>query len=189
MGKKSETKFNNDHIYVHILQIKQIQRLIVDASSLIYLDKLNLLNLLSQNLSLFTITDIISEIGTDCQSRAQVTILPPLSHDPNYDKLISDRKIVLQAIATKMPVLSDDGRIVRAGFDGGFTVYQAIFIVLWLHFNNIISQTDYWNARNQLADFALYAPKLLAQADQLLFMFGKYFWNKKRHLIGAPGLR
>ena len=74
-----------------------------------------------------------------------------------------------------MPVLSDDRRIARAGFTAGFTVYQAIIMVLWLYFNNLITQNDYWNARNELADFARYAPTLLTKADELLFMFGKYF--------------
>jgi len=165
----------NDQILNDLEQLRALTTVLADTSSLIYLDKLSLLKLLSREIKLITIEEVASEFGFGPPHRLQVTILAGLSQSQDYPKLNTDRKLIAQAIAGKHCLLSDDRRILRAAIDMGLQAHCAIMMVLLLHFRGLIDLPAYEKARNQLADWARYDRRLISYADELCFMFGKFF--------------
>ena len=165
----------NDQILGELVGLQAIRSVLVDTSSLIYLEKLALLKLLSQEIKLKTIQEVANEFSAGSQIAFPITILPALSHIPGYTGLNTDRKLIAQAIAGKYCLLSDDRRILRSAIEAGLPAHAAIMMVLLLHFRGLIDQAGYEKARNQLADWARYDRQLLNYADQLYCMFGKFF--------------
>ena len=168
-------KKNVDSIFYQLQQIMSIKTVLADASSLIYLDKLGILPKLNQIIKLLSITEVIIEIGEKIPTTCTIKVLPSLDQNKEYAGLSTDRKLVFQAVSGHYCVLADDRRILRACIGSGLSAHAAIIMVALLYFHSLISLEEYSVYRSELADFARYDPDLLAYADELCFMFGKYF--------------
>lgn len=165
----------NDHILDDLKQLQAIKEILADTSSLIYLDKLSLIKLLTSEIKVMTISEVAREFGPSFTELSEISIVPSPLNQTDYANLDTDRKLLHQAAKNRIPLLSEDRRILRTGLEAGLQVHAAIMMVLLLYFRSRINLSDYERARDQLADWARYDRHLLSYADELSFMFGKFF--------------
>lgn len=168
-----------------------------DSSSLIVLDKLELLESFAAFARIALIDGVEKELGTLATKLAGVANIvrpstadtptpprknaskTPLPLEPAEIAFIlhplktTDRALVEAALPHRAPILAEDRRILRAAEDLDLPVIDSLSAALILHLANRIPAATYQNARATLATTYRYAPPLLARADNILFYHQK----------------
>lgn len=150
------TEFNIKKI---INDFKNFDSAFIDASSIIYLNKINLLNRLSKTLKLYTLDKIITEIGIIglnliiCKSKKTISI-------SNDDLLLK------YAIEKKIPVISDDKKILIKAGKNNLDYYNSIMMILFLFYKNVINNDNYTLYICELKKIARYSDDIFLKADR-----------------------
>jgi len=158
-----------------LANFNHMRQAVIDTSALIVLQKLEILELLAQALKLKTIAEVKAEFGSELP--VAISLLddfPPHGLPADYQRLITDRKLVAQAIARRHPLIAEDRRILKAGDEAGLPVYVTLVMVVFLVYRQMLDQSGYDHCRRRLATEYNYAPAVLHYADDLMLALEKY---------------
>ena len=129
---------------------------VADTSTLIYLERLRLLQLAAQSLRLVVIPQVVREFGTQPKGDLAVIEAPP---GP------ADQVVWQMAAALRLPVLTEDRGIIQKARKAGLPYYNALMVVLALHLQGFLNAKDCREALNQLPGFARYSPRVVAVGE------------------------
>lgn len=131
---------------------------IADTSTLIYLERLGLLDRAARCFSLLVIPQVVAEFGM----RPAGTIpLTAVASGP------ADLVICREASRLGLPVLSEDRHVLRAARAGQLSYYNTLMIVLAFCIQGELAPAAFADIRRELLVFARYAPQVVAVGDAL----------------------
>jgi hypothetical protein len=146
-----EIDFSEQAIAAALAGFQQLERAIIDASSMIYLTKAGYFLLVSRALKLFTLPEILSEVGFSVENISLLEPLPAVSND---------KKLLVTAVAGSLPVISEDKRVLLGAQRAGLLFYNALMLLNLLLFRRVIDRFEYLNYLNQLKQCARYHPQV-----------------------------
>jgi hypothetical protein len=131
---------------------------VVDTSTLIYLERLEVLSLAAHSFSLLLIPKVIAEYGC-CPEGCTLT--------PFNDTGTTDEQLCRAAQSLSQPVLSEDRQVLRRARALGLSFYNTLMLVLALCAQNTLPLAEYPHFRNRLCAFARYSPAVIATGDAM----------------------
>ena len=140
--------------------LADLKAVAVDACSLIYLDRVQMLESLAVQVKLITLPCIVAESRL---SDPPVTLII----DPN-DKLNNDQRLYALAEKLNLPLLSDDGDLLRKADKADRPHYNTLMMLILLFTKNTSSESELRRACSSLKSFARYQPKIWQYAEALL---------------------
>jgi len=151
----------NDEISREILKnLADLKAVAIDACSLIYLDRVQMLESLAAQVQLITFPCIVAESRL---SDPPVTLII----DPN-DELCNDQRIYALAEKLNLPLLSDDGDLLRKADKADKPHYNTLMMLILLLTRNALSKSELRRACSSLKSFARYHPTIWRYAEILL---------------------
>lgn len=135
--------------------IRQFDRLgnaMIDASSMIYLSKAGCLRRLAETIPLFTLPEIKAEAGEDSQS---VQIVKAANSE-----LSNDEKLMACAFESRLPLITEDRRIVLTAVEKELPVFNALMMLCFMLYRGVISEKEYGGFLKSLKDVAWYSRKV-----------------------------
>ena len=140
--------------------LTELKTVVVDACSLIYLDRLQMLENLASHIKLTTLPCIVAE------SRLSD---PPVNFiDDHNDKLNNDQRIYALAEKFNLPLLSEDGDLLRKAKNADRPHYNTLMMLILLFAQNSLSSSELRRAGSSLRSFARYQPTVWQYAETLL---------------------
>lgn len=149
----------NESLKSTLKQFSELERALIDTSSIIYLSRLKSIETLGQTIELFTIAEIEREYG----------LLPyPL-------KLISghlltkrvDDKLIFYAKDLNMALISEDKQILRRCNKLDLAYFNTLMMLQFMLFKKVLNQNAYDELYAHLKSFARYSPKVWAYGSAL----------------------
>ena len=143
-------------IYINNIfkQFHKLDKSFIDASSIIYLKKINLLNCLSDAIKLISIKEILEETGFNNLA------IEIYNHD--FDNSISnDEKLIRCSIQEKLPVITEDKKVLNLAKNAKIEYYNSLMMLNFLLYKDIINAVQYDSNYNLLIDYAWYSTKVL----------------------------
>ena len=131
---------------------------LIDTSTLIYLEKLALLERVVAVFSVATIAEVIREFGSTPKG---VTIYPA-------GEGATDRLLVQQAVRCNAVVFSEDKKVLRYAGRCGLEYYNTLMIVLALYGRGEIDSGVCASLLGRLEEFARYGENVRAFGKQVL---------------------
>jgi hypothetical protein len=131
-----------------VFRLSSLSSAIIDTSSLIYLSKINCLTLLAGSCKLFTIPDVVKEYG-GLIGDIEIVNAPPY-------KMITDQKLVRICIANKLPVISEDKKLLLDAQKKNIPYYNTLMVLNFLLLKNKINREEYAVLLEKLKTVARY---------------------------------
>ncbi len=128
----------------------------IDASSIIYMQKAGFLNLVMQNLELASLPEILKETGFEIRT------IKCLKSADAFDS--NDRKLVETAQRYYLPVISEDKKILKRAGSEGLPYYNSLMMLNFLYFKEAIDIVQYNKFLKRLKSFARY--------NEIIFDYG-----------------
>lgn len=159
-----------ENIIIHSNTVKKslqefsnLSKACIDSSSIIYMQKSGFLNILSDIILLITIPPVISEIG---MSKENIFV---------YDKYIenaysTDDAIVRCANILKIPVISDDKKILTNVKKINLPYYNSLMMLNYIVYRDKISTEKYNVFKTRLEKNCYYSEKVFLFAEKLFNM-------------------
>lgn len=129
---------------------------VADTSTLIYLERLGLLDLAARCFSLWIIPQVTVEYGATPKG----TI--PLASVPSG---LTDEVLCQVAQRLGQPVLSEDRHVLRDARAGNLPYYNTLMIILALCVHGNLAIGSYSEIRRDLLTFARYGPQVVSVGD------------------------
>jgi hypothetical protein len=104
-----------------ITQFIQLHRALIDTSSIIYLDKIGIFDTVSQSIGLYTLPEIMDEIGFQINGIKKIEC-----HDKS---LSNDQKLLSSARRLKYPLISEDKKILLSAKNAGIEHFNTLMII------------------------------------------------------------
>ena len=133
---------------------------LIDTSSVIYITKAGYFLDLAQTIKLYTIPEVIGELGTPEPSIEVLT--------SSEECTTTDQKLLHCAIKKNKPVISEDSRILKMMKLRGITYYNALSILIFLHYRDILSIDEFMEKKRALEKIARYSPWVWRYGEVLL---------------------
>ena len=143
-----------------IQQFKALDQAVIDACSMIYLNKLQLLPLLAKQIQLFTPQLIFEETGFGEQKGIIV------KESPNFS--LPDKQLMAMALQLNLPLISDDGQVLKVAQKMKLTYFNSLMMVIFLYFKKEINFSTLQQKKVQLLNLAYYAPWIARAGEQLI---------------------
>ena len=131
---------------------------LIDTSTLIYLEKLALLERVAAVFSVATITGVTREFG---RTPRGVTVYPA-------GEGVTDRLLVRQAVRCNAVVFSEDKKVLRHAGRRGLEYYNTLMIVLALYCRGEIDRNSCADLLGRLEEFARYGANVRAFGRRVL---------------------
>ena len=135
-----------------ISQFTQLERAIIDASSIIYTEKAGFLNILCDVLNIYSLPEIITEAGNP---KIRVQLIH--SHTNNKS---NDEKLIQTAIDMRLPLISEDRQCLMRMKREKLDYYNALMMLNYLYFRQLISVQEYIDYNTQMRSFARYSKEV-----------------------------
>jgi hypothetical protein len=140
-------------------QFNGLHRAAIDACSIIYLLNTGVFESLAVVLSLVTTEDVFKETQWP---RLPVEVKPsPLEARSN------DHGLFLLAKAEGIPLISDDGEVLKMAKDSGMEYYNSLVMVNYLYFKGRITVEEYPLYRDRLLEKAHYSSRIIKRGEQI----------------------
>jgi hypothetical protein len=152
-------KINDDAVLAVIDQFDDLTRAIIDASSVIYMDKAGYLELLYRAVDLHALPEILDEAGIEGTEITEVK--------SRYGALSNDRKLIACALDLDMPVISEDKKILNTLKDHGLPYFNALMMLNFLLYKDWIAAEGYPNFLDALSRIAWYSNGVWAFGERL----------------------
>lgn len=133
-------------------EFTQLNKALIDASSIIYLHKIGIFDIVSNSLSLHTIQEIIEETG---YKNTQITIV---SSNPIINT--NDKKIIDKAEELNLPIISEDKKILIHFQKQDIPFFNSLMILNYLFFREKIDNRAYQFYLNDLKKVARYGNQI-----------------------------
>lgn len=131
---------------------------IIDTSTLIYGQHLQLLPLLAQQWRLVLIPQVVAEFG---EHPSQMALWPGAASGS------TDEVLLCTAIDLQLPLFSEDGRLLRRARARHHPHYNSLMLLLALLIQGQISLAEYDRLHATLLQVARYSPAVLAWGQAL----------------------
>jgi hypothetical protein len=141
------------HIAMVLDQFRVLEKAVIDASSIIYLEKTGCLHKLTHVLDLCAPEEIIAETGL---SNLPVRLVPCRTKGRTNDELLCTL-----AIEMGLPVLSEDKKILCWAKERKLPYFNALMMLNFLLYKNEIDQEHHTRYRFRLTEFAWYSSGVL----------------------------
>jgi hypothetical protein len=120
---------------------------VIDSSSIIYLSKINALDILSKSLSLWTVEDVIKECNISIYN---------IQIFSDYTTLPTDQKLINFTLSKTLPIISEDFKILNAISKTDIPYFNSLMMIFYLLFLQKISKNVFLHYREDLKQFARY---------------------------------
>ncbi|MDB4264576.1 hypothetical protein N9893_00775 [bacterium] len=130
-------------------QFDQLNKVLIDASSIIYMDRAKFLMLLASSIRLFSIQEILTETGPVSKR------IKPLIHNKTASS--NDQKLVSCALELNLPVISEDKKILMAMKRAGRPFFNSLMMLNFLLYRRRIQNQQYIQYHLALKKFARYS--------------------------------
>ena len=161
-----------------------LDRVCIDASSLIYLLRAGALGFLAQEATLHTTAEVADETGwprlpvhivdsaasmSDASARAASTGDKGRFSSQSLRKLSeNDEGLLHVALELGMPLVSEDKRLLHAAAASGLTYYNALMMIVFLVTRGRFGLEEYPVYRSRLLEFAHYSESVARTADRIV---------------------
>jgi len=133
-------------------QFNQLDKALIDASSIIYAHKANFLEILTSTVELFSIHEILLETGSVFGS------IKPLTHTEK--SLSNDQKLVACALHFGLPVISEDKKILMAMRSARKPFFNSLMMLNLLLYRQMVDDREYAQYHLALKQFARYSDEI-----------------------------
>ncbi|MGA8181861.1 MAG: hypothetical protein WB792_17510 [Desulfobacterales bacterium] len=133
-------------------QFNQLDKALIDASSIIYANKAHFLKRLTSTLRLFSIHEILSEAGPVSDN------IKPLAHTGKT--LSNDQKLVECALHFGLPLISEDKKILMAMKSAQRPFFNSLMMLNFLLYRRMIDNRQYTQYHLALKQFARYSDEI-----------------------------
>lgn len=138
-----------------LFEFSLLEKAIIDSSSIIYLQKIGLLDTLAAEINLLTVNDVKSE----CSFSTNISLI-----NENHP-LPVDQQIIYLSVLKKMPVISDDYKILSSVKKSTVPYFNSLMMISFLFFKKIISKDDYIYYLSMLKKIARYSDYVWKYGD------------------------
>jgi hypothetical protein len=130
-------------------RLDNLDKALIDASSIIYLDRADFLAILASSIRLFSIQEILTEAGPVSE------YIKPLAH--NNTSASNDQKFVSCALDFDLPVISEDKKILMAMKRAQRPFFNTLMMLNFLLYRRRIENQQYIQYHRALKKFARYS--------------------------------
>ncbi len=116
-------------------KLNELKSAVIDSSSLIYLQKLGLLNLASDAIQLYAPLAVLNETKLDTEQIQKIDY--PLNEFSS-----ADDQVWAAAVQMHCPLISDDKKILQQARGAGADYFNTLMIVLLLFLRGYLSKQD-----------------------------------------------
>jgi hypothetical protein len=140
-------------------QFNRLDKALIDASSIIYTEKADFLELLAGSVQLFSIPEILAEAGpVPCCIKALACAGAGSSND---------EKLVSCALHDDLPVISEDKKILAAMKRARRPYFNALMMLNFLLYRQKIHDAQYMRYHRSLKKFARYSEDIWQYGTQI----------------------
>ena len=134
-------------------QFQRLRKALVDASSIIYMHKAGFLRELETEVKLYSPQEVLDETGYD---GLKVFPIPFIGHGK-----ANDQKLILCALEQRLPVISEDKKILLHMKKEKIPYFNALMMLNYLVFKKRVDVESYGIYFKRLTSFAWYSPQVL----------------------------
>lgn len=138
-------------------EFQALHSALIDASSIIYMQKAGFLDLVIQNLEIFSLPEILEETGFEI--RTIKCLKSPATYNSN------DSKFIETAVKFQLPVISEDKGILKHASSAGLLFYNSLMMLNFLFFRKAISGEEHKDYLKEL--------KIVARYSREIFDYGE----------------
>lgn len=153
---------NNNYIKeldVSISGFEKLHSAVIDSSSIIYLEKINLLDTAADSIELHTPEIVIKETGL---MRPDIIVHLP---DEKCCMLPADRQIVHFAVIKKIPVISEDRKVLSGASNASLPYYNTLMMLNYFLYKKTIASDQYDFFYKELLSAARYSSMVLSYGE------------------------
>lgn len=143
-------------------ELKKFQGGVADTSTLIYLERIDLLVTTGRSFQLLVSPDVMQEFGHP---------LPGCIPCGKACKGNADRAVLQLALERGLPVLSEDRQLLMSSHRHGVKYYNTLMILLALLLQKRISPAVYQRAYSSLHKIARYSPAVRQVGEQVFSLY------------------
>ena len=143
-------------------ELKKFQGGVADTSTLIYLDRINLLPWVSNSFQLLVTPDVVREFG---RTPEECVICGELCAEG------ADQAVLQLATKLCLPVLSEDRQLLMSSRDLGLKYYNTLMILLALLHQKKLSLAEYQRAYSSLLKIARYNSAVWQVGEQVFSLY------------------
>ena len=126
-----------------------LDKALIDASSIIYIDRADFLEILTSSIRLFSIQEILSETGPVSMC------IKPLIY--NRTASSNDQKLISCALDLDLPIISEDKKILMSMKRANRPFYNSLMMLNFLLYRRRINNQQYIQYHLALTKFARYS--------------------------------
>jgi hypothetical protein len=130
-------------------RLDRINKALIDASSIIYIDRADFLEILASVINLFSIQEILCETGPVSQR------VKPLVYDETAAS--NDEKLIACALDRGLPIISEDKKILMAMKRANRPFFNSLMMLNFLLYRGRIQNRQYARHYQALKNFARYS--------------------------------
>ncbi|MFW5807683.1 MAG: hypothetical protein ACOC2H_08410 [Spirochaetota bacterium] len=124
-----------------------LSRAVFDSSSLIYIERCELLPVLERNMTLLTTLPVIREVGS---YPVKLHVIPAAETE-------ADVSVVRSGAVHNLPVITEDYGIIRCARSYGLVYYNTLMMLCFLLYRRAITIRKYHEFESRLRMFARYS--------------------------------
>jgi hypothetical protein len=152
-------EINNTTLDAVIEQFDHLTRALIDASSVIYMEKADFLDMLKDSIDLHSLPEILDEAGIDLKRIKEVK--------SKNAALSNDQKLIRCALDLNLPVISEDKKILNTLRNHGVPYFNALMMLNFLLYKERITSESYPYYLDALLQIAWYSNKVWAFGERL----------------------
>lgn len=137
-----------------------LDRLCIDASSMIYHLKVGLLGSLAAEVTLISTPQVIAEVGWP---RLPVSSLPV-----DDESVSNDHSLLLLCVREEVPLLSEDKELLEAAGKEGIEYYNTLMMLNYLFLKGRVLAAEYPVYLERLVECSRYSDKVLDYGRQVM---------------------
>ena len=130
-------------------QFDRLDRALIDASSIIYMDRIDLLEILASAIRLFSIQEILSETGSVSKG------IKPF--DYHITAPSNDQKLIACALDSGLALISEDKKILMAMKRAARPFFNTLTVLNFLLYRRRIQNRQYLQYHRSLTQIARYS--------------------------------
>ncbi len=161
------------NIELLLMELHAFRGGLADTSTLIYLERLGLLELVARCFSLWIIPQVAVEYGSTPRGTHPLVSAPSGS---------ADEVLCRVAQCMRQPVLSEDKHVLRDARARKLPFYNTLMLVLALCAHGHLKIKAYGEIRNNLVLFARYGPQVFSVGDAVFEALKQSLQNKAREV-------